>query len=145
MDDLLGDIAAEKERINETLKALEKTLARKRRTFVELAAIATCLHNAYNGIENLLKRILKYLRVDLPDSETSHRDLVSLALRHGIISARLSDALDEYLAFRHFFVHSYGILLQEAPLKPLAENLPQVWSSFESALDAFVESISTNG
>jgi len=56
MDDLLQDIAAEKERLDNTLQALEKTLRRKRRTFVESAAIATCLHNAYSGMENLLKR-----------------------------------------------------------------------------------------
>lgn len=54
MDDLLQEISAEKERVESTLQALEKTLHRKRRTFVELAAIATCLHNAYSGMENIL-------------------------------------------------------------------------------------------
>jgi hypothetical protein len=46
MDDLRREIAAERERVEATLDALEKTLRRKRRTFVELAAIATCLHNS---------------------------------------------------------------------------------------------------
>jgi len=50
MDELLQDIEAEKEKIGGTLNALEKTLHRKRRTFIELAAIATCLHNTYSGI-----------------------------------------------------------------------------------------------
>ncbi|MFQ5866121.1 MAG: hypothetical protein ACE5IW_12930 [bacterium] len=120
MDDLLEDIAAEKERLNATLKALERTLRRKRRTFVELAAIATCLHNAYSGIENLLKLILKYINVPLPESSTSHKDLLALAVEQDIISQHLLEALDEYRAFRHFFVHGYGILLQDAPLQPLA-------------------------
>jgi uncharacterized protein YutE (UPF0331/DUF86 family) len=105
MDEFLQDIAAEKERIKDTLKALEKTLRRKRRTFVELAAIATCLHNSYNGIENLLKRVLKYLKMPLPDSTTSHKDLLALAVEHGIIQQELCEALDEYRALRHFFVH----------------------------------------
>jgi uncharacterized protein YutE (UPF0331/DUF86 family) len=141
MDDLVQDIAAEKERISDTLKALETALRRKRRTFIELAAIATCLHNTYNGMENLLKRVLKYMKVPLPDSTTPHKDLLALAVEQRIVSQYLSDSLDEYRAFRHFFVHGYGILLQEAPLEPLAQNLPDIWHRFESELDAFVTSL----
>jgi hypothetical protein len=54
MDEWLQDIVADKERIEATLEALAKTLRRKRRGFVELAAIATCLHNCYSGMENFL-------------------------------------------------------------------------------------------
>jgi len=141
MDNLLQDIAAEKERIESTLKALEETLRRKKRGFIELAAIATCLHNAYNGIENLLKRILKYMKVPLPDSSTSHKDLLTSATERGIIPHEISEALDEYRAFRHFFVHGYGILLQETPLEPLAQNLPKVWHRLEVELNSFLSSL----
>ncbi len=140
MDELLQDIAADKERIEDTLEALVKTLRRKRRGFVELAAIATCLHNCYSGVENLLKRVLQHLQVPLPHSATSHKDLLDLAIEQGIISQELSEALDEYRAFRHFFVHGYGIALQEAPLQSLAQNLPDVWHRFESELSNFLAS-----
>jgi uncharacterized protein YutE (UPF0331/DUF86 family) len=69
--------------------------------------------------------------------------LLELAVENGIIDQNLMEALDEYRAFRHFFVHGYGILLQEAPLQPLAQNLPEVWQRFESQLDAFVVSLKT--
>lgn len=138
MDDLLREIAAEKERVEATLSALEKTLRRKRRTFVELAAIATCLHNSYSGMENLLKRVLKSFQIPLPDSSTSHKDLLGLAVEHRLISQELSDALDEYRAFRHFFVHGYGIALQEVPLKPLAQKLPELWQRFTIELEAYL-------
>ncbi|NUM64936.1 hypothetical protein HUU39_06625 [candidate division KSB1 bacterium] len=128
MDNLVREIAAEKERIEATLSALEKTLRRKRRTFVELAAIATCLHNSYSGMENLLKRVLKSLQIPLPESSTSHKDLLALAVEHELMSQDLSDALDEYRAFRHFFVHGYGIALQEAPL-------PELWQRFVVELE----------
>jgi len=141
MDDLLKEIAAEKERIEATLQALEKTLQRKRRTFVELAAIATCLHNCYSGMENLLKRVLKYIQIPLPDSATSHKDLLELAVEQRIIQPALVEELDEYRAFRHFFVHGYGIALQEVPLKPLAQNLPDIWLRFESEVTAFITSL----
>jgi len=141
MDELLQDLAADKERIEATLAALAKTLRRKRRGFAELAAIATCLHNCYSGMENLLKRILKHLQVPLSDSSTSHKDLLDLAVEQNIISQELSDALDEYRAFRHFFVHGYGIALQEAPLQPLAQNLPEIWHRFELELKNFIASL----
>jgi len=102
MDELLEDIAAEKENIDVTLKELEKVLRRKRKGFIELAAIATCLHNTYNGIENLLKRVLKFLQTPLPDSKSSHKDLLALAVEKNIIDEELCYALDEYRAFRHF-------------------------------------------
>ena len=89
-------------------------------------------------MENLLKRVLKHFQVPLPDSATSHKDLLDLAVEHRIISQGLSEALDEYRAFRHFFVHGYGIALQEAPLHPLAQNLPDVWNRFEAELQNFI-------
>lgn len=138
MASLAQSFAAEKEKITATLTALEKTLRRKRRGFAELAAIATCLHNSYNGMENLLKRALKHLKIPLPDSPTSHKDILSQAVAVGIISQELSDRLDEYRTFRHFFVHGYGILLSEAPMQPLADGLPEVWERFEREFDSFV-------
>jgi uncharacterized protein YutE (UPF0331/DUF86 family) len=141
MDELAQHIAAEKEQIAATLNALQKTLRRKRRGFVELAAIATCLHNSYSGMENLLKRVFKHLKISLPDSPTSHKDLLSLAVANGIISQGLSNSLDEYRTFRHFFVHGYGILLSEAPMQPLANELPEVWERFERELNAFVAAL----
>lgn len=143
MASLAQSFAAEKEKITATLKALGKTLRRKRRGFAELAAIATCLHNSYNGMENLIKRGLKHLKIPLPDSPTSHKDTLSQAVAVGIISQELSDLLDEYRTFRHFFVHGYGILLNEAPLQPLAQNLPEIWERFEHEFELFVTSRSS--
>lgn len=57
MDNLEQEILAEKEHISDTLRALEKTMRRKRKTIVELAAIGTFLQNTYNGMENILSLI----------------------------------------------------------------------------------------
>lgn len=141
MDDLLEDIATQKELIEQTLEALSSALARKERSFVERAASATCLHNVYNGIENLLKRVLKFLKISLPDSPSSHQDLVELAVEKNLISAEVAEALDDYRTFRHFFVHSYGILLSEAPLQSLSDNLPETWLRFYTEIEAYVGSL----
>ena len=96
MDELLREIAAEKEYIDQTFIALEEALNRQERTIVELAAIATFLHNFYNGVENVLKRVLQYKKVPLLDSPSSHKDLLDLAVNQNIISLNLSKVLDEY-------------------------------------------------
>ncbi len=108
MDELYREVQAEKEHILATLQALKEALERKEKTVVELAAIATFLQNAYNGIENILKRVLKYQGISVPLSESWHKDLLGLSVDRQIISSELSRRLDEYRAFRHFFIHGYG-------------------------------------
>jgi uncharacterized protein YutE (UPF0331/DUF86 family) len=141
LDELIKEVQAEKEQISETLKTLKKALSRKEKTVIELAAISTFLHNAYNGMENLLKRILKFQEISIKMSESWHKDLLDLSVDNKIISSEISKKLDEYRAFRHFFIHGYGILLNKQKLLPLAENLPSVWKKFDSEIDIFLKSL----
>lgn len=43
----------------------------------ELAAIATFIHNCYNGMENVLKRILAFKQIETKDSPTWRREILS--------------------------------------------------------------------
>jgi uncharacterized protein YutE (UPF0331/DUF86 family) len=137
MVDLTRKIAAEKENVEAALANLKVAMARKERSTIELAAIATFLHNIYNGIENILKQILKTKGTQIPRTETSHKDLLDLSVSIGIIPEKLSDELYEYLTFRHFFIHAYGFMLEEANLDDLARDIPKVWSRFLSALERY--------
>lgn len=137
MVDLIRKIAAEKENVERALDNLKDVMGRKKRSTVELAAIATFLHNIYNGIENILKQVLKAKGTEIPKSETSHKDLLDLSVSLGIIPESLSDELYEYLTFRHFFVHSYGFMLEEIHLESLTNNIPGVWSQFLSAIERY--------
>lgn len=141
MDELLREIQAEKEHILITLQALKEASERKEKTDIELAAIATFLQNTYNGMENILKRMLKFKGISTPLSESWHKDLLDLSVDYQIISSKLSRRLDEYRAFRHFFIHGYGIMLDKEKLMPLAENLPDLWRDFESELETFLNSL----
>jgi len=78
--------------------------------------------------------------MSIPVSESWHKDLLDLSVINQIISLELSKRLDEYRAFRHFFVHGYGIMIDKEKLMPLAENLPNLWKDFESELDTFIKS-----
>lgn len=71
-------------------------------SIAELAAMAAFLHNFYNGVENILKRILYAKGAELQKTSTWHKDLLLASRDAGIISKDLYDTLSNYLSFRHF-------------------------------------------
>jgi len=139
MDNLKKRILAEKENVEIALNNLKYTMERKEKSVIELAAIGTFLHNIYNGIENILKQILIANDAEIPRSATWHKDMLNRAMSMRIISEKLSDELYEYMTFRHFFVHAYGFMLDEARLEELADRIPEVWSQFLLELDIFLK------
>jgi len=139
MVDLTRKIAAEKQNVQKALDNLKDAMARKEKSTIELAAIATFLSNIYNGIENILKQVLKAKGTKIPKSETWHKELLDLSVSLGIIPDKLSDQLYEYLTFRHFFVHAYGFMLEQTHLEELANNIPGIWSQFLSAIERYCQ------
>ena len=139
MVDITRQVAAEKENVEKALSNLRDAMGRREKSVVELAAIATFLHNIYNGIENILKQVLKAKGTEIPKSDTWHKDLLNLSVSLGIIPEKLSDDLYEYLTFRHFFVHAYGFMLEEAHLENLANNITNVWLQFLSVINKYCQ------
>ena len=97
--------------------------------------MATFLHNIYNGIENILNQVLKAKGVRVARSETWHKDVLETAVQHRIVSETLADRLYDYLTFRHFFIHGYGFMLDDAQLRPLADDIHGIWAQFIGALE----------
>ena len=56
MGSLPKSILAEKENVETALDNLKQAVARPERSVIELSAMATFLHNIYNGMENILKQ-----------------------------------------------------------------------------------------
>lgn len=138
MDKLHQQILAERENVEIALDNLNFAWERQDKTVVELAAVGTFLHNIYNGMENILKRIILSKDIEIPNSATWHKDLLTLSSSMGVLSETLSDDLYEYLTFRHYFVHAYGFMLEESHLEDLVINIPTFWSQFISETDNFV-------
>jgi len=139
MVDITRQVAAEKENVEKALSNLRDAMGRREKSVVELAAIATFIHNIYNGIENILKQVLKAKGTEIPKSDTWHKDVLNLSVSLGIIPEKLSDDLYEYLTFRHFFVHAYGFMLEEAHLENLANNITNVWLQFLSVINKYCQ------
>ncbi len=131
MDELWEEVEAEKELVEKTLNELAQALYSADRSYVMLAGMAAFIHNLYNGIENILKRMLaaRNFKFDL-QSPFWHHDLLKAAVDQQIISKELAVKLKDYLGFRHFFVHAYSLLLDANKLLPLASNAQNIWQTF---------------
>ena len=123
---------AEFENITATLKELSKIVKPNKSDYstAELAAIATFLHNFYNGIENILKRVLLSKEKEIKKTATWHKDLLKTSSDLSIINKELSEKLANYLSFRHFFVHGYSFTLEWGALKPLVSNIKKTLKDF---------------
>jgi uncharacterized protein YutE (UPF0331/DUF86 family) len=141
MGELPKQILAEKENVETALNNLKTATTRKKKTVIELAAIATFLHNIYNGIENILKQILLARNIEIPRSDAWHKDLLNRSLSTGIISEKMFDELYKYLTFRHFFIHAYGFMVEEKQVEDLANNIPDVWSQFLLEIENFLKKV----
>ncbi len=83
-----------------------------------------------------MRLILRAKGVAISSGETWHKDLVELSVSEKVVSQQLSGELQGYLAYRHFFAHSYSIMLREDKLMPLATQLSGVYERFISEIDA---------
>ena len=98
---------------------------------LELAGVATYLHNFYNGVENILKIIFKEKKIPFPSGESWHKELIETAEKLKIISKETRIKIGAYLAFRHFFSHAYALDLDPDKLEPLIMNIQNVFNLFK--------------
>ena len=121
-------IEAEYEAVERALSALPNEKLSELST-LELAGVAALLHNFYNGVENILKQVCQAKAISIPAGASWHRNLLMTAGRENIISKNLVAELSGFLAFRHFFSHSYPLDLIPARMEPLVQKAPATFIS----------------
>ena len=100
-------------------------------SILELAGVATLLHNFYNGIENIFKRILIEKGISIPQGSAWHKELLNLSEQEGIITPNMKQRLGEFLAFRHFFSHAYALDLYAERMEPLVKSAFELYKEFK--------------
>lgn len=138
MANLKDKIEAEYEHIDRLILELPKKEKLPFLQFLELAGVATILHNFYNGIENILKLIFKEKNISLPEGSSWHRDLIDRAVFKEIITESTKSEVGQYLAFRHFFNHAYALDLYAEKMEILVENIQMVYSNFQKDISIFL-------
>lgn len=140
VEDELIALARVAQEMAETLAACAQPPTR-----IELRAIATMLHEFYNGVERIFERIAISLGEGLPRGSYGHIDLLAQMAttqsnaRLAVIDEPLRTRLEEYLKFRHFFRHAYSYTLEWNRLRWLAEQLDATLQLLREQLQIFFE------
>jgi hypothetical protein len=105
---------------------------------IELSGLAVFIHNFYNGVENILKQVLKHKNIPLPSGLSWHKDLVSIAASNKILSEKTFASLQNFLSFRHFFIHGYAVKLDPEQLVPLVESAEVTFEAFKKEIESLI-------
>lgn len=94
------------------------------------------MHNFYNGIENILIRILKFNKIKQEETKDWHKELLKKFYNKendfAFLDRPIYENFLEILKFRHFFIHSYGFLLQWELLRPLIKKALESYPKFKT-------------
>lgn len=135
------------DRLFETYAGVLQKASEQVPDIVEITAIASVLHSFYNGVENIFLNIAKQIDGNVPTGVHWHRDLLhsmtrTTPQRAALLDEELANQLTDYLAFRHFYRHSYSFFLEWDQLEVLVTPLPVVWQQLKEQVQIFLSSIS---
>jgi len=106
----------------------------ERKSFVEVRAAGSILHDFYSGIEKIFKRIAVSVDKSFPQGENWHTELL-LQMTRAVEGKR---DLKEYLRFRHLFRHIYGFELTWDRIKPLCVDMETLIGRLKREVDDFL-------
>ena len=127
-------VRAEMENITTVLTEIERVKDMPQKELVVLVGLGAYLQSVCTGMENILKQLLVYEKIPVPNTPTWHKDLLNLAVEHNLVTGETADKMGKYLFFRHFFAHSYGFLLDETKLEPLMNDIFNTYSEFKEEI-----------
>ncbi len=102
---------------------------------IQLRAAASTLHSIYNGIEKILLFKLKDLKIDIETNHKWHSELLIKSRENKIIPNKLEEELRDLMGFRHFYRHAYGFMLNKENIKPLVNNMTQLFNDFKKEIN----------
>ena len=140
-------IESEISRINRLFdngKPLMASCKIKEPDFTERFAITYFLQSFYTGIESIVELIFKHSEENVSFDKHWHKRLLAQAFestekRTRIFKDDYRKQLEEYLTFRHFSRHSYGIEIDWQRLRPLMTDVEKVWGLIQQDIHTFIE------
>src|SRR5271157_2191478 len=147
--DISAQVAIEFRSIEETIRAIDDILKRASSGKVhpsDAAAGATYLSQCYNGIENILKRMVCFFEETLPDGPSWHADLLLMFYDKREVDTLVPRLLDEQLflkltslrKFRHVVFHGYAIKFEWDSVKENLHAIAGTVQSFKKRLDKVI-------
>ena len=146
LSELRQEIAIEANSIRQTLADLAIALQEaggNPLSATQRTAAAAYMAQCYTGVENVLKRILRYCDVRLPTGGDWHIALLKL-FRIGarqvpsLIDDTLFAALSDLRRFRHVVIHRYGFTLDSETVLLKGKDADAVLSKFFIAVEQYL-------
>jgi uncharacterized protein YutE (UPF0331/DUF86 family) len=110
-------------------------------TLTEQAAIAAFIVNVYSGVENILKQMLIFDRLDIKDSPEWHEKVLKKASEIGILPPDLFQILSKYLSFRNYFLYTYIFNIKWEDMKVLVDAIRDVLAKLKAEVDEYIQTI----
>lgn len=110
-------------------------------TLAEEAAMSALLVNIYSGVENILKQMLIYDKLEVGDSPGWHEKVLKKAAEIGILPPDLFQVLSKYLAFRNFFIYSYVFNIKWEDMKALVDAIRDVVTKTRAEIEEYLQTI----
>jgi len=110
-------------------------------TLAERAAAAAFIVNIYGGVENILKRMLIFDKLDVKDSPEWHEKVLKKAGEIGILPPDLYQIFTKYLSFRNYFIYSYIFNIKWEELKVLVDAIRDVIAKLRSEVNEYIQTI----
>jgi uncharacterized protein YutE (UPF0331/DUF86 family) len=107
----------------------------------EKAAIAALVVNIYGGIENVLKQMLVFDKLDVQDSPEWHEKVLRKAGEIGILPPDIVQVLSRYLAFRNFFLYTYIFNMNWEDIKALVDALDDLIGKIHTEVEEYLQTI----
>jgi hypothetical protein len=110
-------------------------------TLIEKASISALVVNIYGGIENILKQMLIFDKLDVQDSPEWHEKVLRKAGEIGILTPDLFQVLARYLAFRNYFLYTYIFNINWDDVKELVEALKDLIEKIRTEVEEYLQTI----
>ena len=134
-------IAQSVENIRADLQKLEKAPVEYKKSLEML--IARHLYDFYKGLENIFRRIARYIDGNLPHGEEWHKALLKQMAEPGttrapVLSEETCAELQKLLGFRHVFIYIYANELNYEKMLENAKRVKAVFPNVSEELDVFI-------
>ena len=107
----------------------------------EKASIAALVVNIYGGVENVLKQMLIFDKLDVQDSPEWHEKVLRKAAEIGILPPDIIKVLSRYLVFRNYFLYTYIFNINWEDVKALVDALNDLIGQIRTEVEEYLQTI----